>query len=81
MRLLLLLGGLLGFAVGMAVGLLKGNAWPTLLWRASVAALLLGLLCRWWGRVWFNSWREVQADPASLPAPANAAIASSAPKV
>jgi len=58
----MLSGGFVGFTIGISFGLAHGSAWPHAIWRASVAALLAGVLLRWWGRVWVNglhaSYRE-----------------------
>jgi hypothetical protein len=58
MKKLMILGGLIGFTIGVTSGLLQGVTWPSLFWRASVASLAAGLLLRWWGRVWIRSLRE-----------------------
>jgi hypothetical protein len=50
MKLLLLIGGLLGFGIGFAFSWVKQNAWPSILLHACVGAYLGGLLFRWWGR-------------------------------
>ena len=54
-KLLMILGGLCGFAMGLVLGLAQGSAWPGTFWRASVAALLGGLVLRWWGRLCLRS--------------------------
>ena len=51
----MVLGALVGFASGTAFGMADGNPWPVILWRASVAALVSGILTRWWGRIWASS--------------------------
>lgn len=58
MRLLLLLGAIIGFAIGLLFGLADNGVWPSVLWRASSAALVAAVLMRWWGRVWVRSLRE-----------------------
>lgn len=62
MRLWLLLGGLIGFVIGITFGLLQGCPWPSVIWRASVAMFLAGVLMRWWGGVWVRSLKEAQRD-------------------
>jgi hypothetical protein len=61
-RLLMLSGGFVGFTIGISFGLAHGSAWPHVIWRASVAALVAGVLLRWWGKVWVSglhaSYRE-----------------------
>jgi hypothetical protein len=80
MKLIMVLGGLIGFAIGFGFSWAQGSPWPSVLWRAAIAALLAGLLLRWWGRLWIRcltqSHRERQAalrkkrDSASPPNPA-----------
>jgi hypothetical protein len=55
MKLLLLIGGLLGFGIGFAFSWVKQNAWPSILLHACAGAYLGGLLFRWWGRTWLKS--------------------------
>ena len=71
MKRFMILGGLLGFLIGVGFGTAQQSAWPAVIWRACAAALVSGILMRWWGRIWIRSlhqaWRE-QAQPASAPA-------------
>jgi hypothetical protein len=70
MKKLMMLGGLLGFSTGLGFGLANGSSWPSVIWRASVAALCAGWLIRWWGGVWVRSLSESYADNlAAAPAP------------
>lgn len=55
MKLLMLLGGLIGFGIGFGFGSAQHAEWPTAIWRACVAAYVGGLLLRWWGGVWVKS--------------------------
>jgi hypothetical protein len=59
MKLLMILGGCIGFAVGVSFSWASQSGWPSVLWRAGVAAYLGGLLMRWWGRMWVKCLREV----------------------
>ena len=54
----MVIGGLIGFLIGILFGYAQEVAWPTLFWRASVAALVAGLLLRWWGRIWIHGFHE-----------------------
>jgi hypothetical protein len=54
MKSLLLLGGLLGFLIGLGLSWAQQSPWPSCLWHACVAAYLSGLVLKWWG----NSWRR-----------------------
>ena len=56
------LGGLLGFVIGISLGLAQDCAWPTVLWRASVAACLSGLVLRWFGGVWVKVFHQAQRE-------------------
>ncbi len=52
MKLLVILGALLGFVLGGGFSLAGQSPWPTVLWRASIGSLGTAFLARWWGRVW-----------------------------
>jgi ribose/xylose/arabinose/galactoside ABC-type transport system permease subunit len=58
MKKLMIMGGLIGFLIGVVFGFVEGVAWPTLFVRASVATLTAGLLLRWWGQLWLRSLKE-----------------------
>jgi hypothetical protein len=58
MKRLMILGGLMGFCIGVAFGLVQGSAWPSILWRACAATYAAGLLMRWWGRVWIQGLQQ-----------------------
>ncbi|HEY3861210.1 MAG TPA: hypothetical protein VGO59_04915 [Verrucomicrobiae bacterium] len=55
MKSLLLVGGALGWVLGMGASYSRGNAWPACLWHGCLAAYLSALLMRWWGRSWRQS--------------------------
>ena len=59
MKSLMILGGLLGFGIGVSIGLLQHSDWPSILWRSAVVAYGTGWLMRWWGQVWLQGLREV----------------------
>jgi hypothetical protein len=71
-------GGLAGFLIGLAFGLIRQSAWPSILWRASVVALVLGILLRWWGRIWVESLRQAGAERTAAQA---RAAETSAPSI
>lgn len=78
MKKLMIMGGLTGFLIGVVLGLVKEVAWPALFLRASVAALVSGLLLRWWARLWIqnlkDSWSQrVAAGTPGRPAPLGSA--------
>ena len=58
MKLLMILGAMVGFLTGIILGLVHQAEWPALLWRSSLAALAVGGLLRWWGKVWLNGLRQ-----------------------
>jgi len=78
MKSLLLIGGLLGFGIGMLFSWAQESPWPASLWHGCLAAYLTGLLMRWWGRAWRKSLeqalRESQSDSVvfTLPSTSNA---------
>ncbi len=57
MKTLMLTGALIGFLLGIALGMAGQAQWPTRLWHACAAAAFLGWLMRWWGRIWVNGLR------------------------
>jgi hypothetical protein len=65
MKLIMVLGGFIGFAIGLGFSWAQGSPWPSVVWRAAIAAVLAGILLRWWGRLWIQclhqSHRERQA--------------------
>jgi len=54
----MLTGAILGFALGIALGIAARTEWPSMLWHAAVGALVVGVLMRWWGRVWVRQFQE-----------------------
>lgn len=49
MKRMMLAGGLAGFALAMLGGLSSAHVdWPLLLLKASIAALVGGIITRWW---------------------------------
>jgi len=58
MKSLLLVGGALGWAVGMGFSYSQGHALPTCFWHGCLAAYLTALLMRWWGRAWRKSLEQ-----------------------
>jgi hypothetical protein len=56
----MLIGGIVGFLIGMGLGLLTdGASWSGIFLRSAVATLVGGLLLRWWGGHWVETLREV----------------------
>ena len=65
MKLLLLIGGILGFGIGMAFSWAQASSWPSCLWHACLAAYLAGLMLRWWGRAWRRNLEIALSDDQS----------------
>jgi len=63
MKALMIFGAIIGFLIGSGFGLAGSSPWPSALWRACAAALVAGLLARWWGRVWLSSLRDALQNP------------------
>jgi hypothetical protein len=80
MKKLMLLGAFLGFLIGLSFGVLQETPWPSVLWRASVAAAAAGLLLRWWGNQWVRGLREAHAVKMASPALETVSAAASASK-
>lgn len=75
MKVLMLLGAVLGFGVGAGFSLIQKNPGATVIWHAAVAAYVAGLLLRWWGRSWEKCLRaallEKQAQDAKAASESN----------
>ena len=76
MKSFMIFGAIVGFLIGAGLSLADGCPWPTALWRAGAAALVLGILTRWWSRVWLQSLRDAiiqsrypRANPPAKPKP------------
>jgi hypothetical protein len=69
MKSLLLIGGLLGFSIGLVFSWVQECSWPSTLWHACLAAYLSGLLLRWWARAWVRNLESAFLDRSSEPAP------------
>jgi hypothetical protein len=65
MKKFMLIGGLLGFLLGVVLGWSQQSVWPVILCRASVMALGAGLLFRWWSGVCFRSLHQAQLERAA----------------
>lgn len=62
MQLLLLIGGLTGFAIGLGLGLVHEKSLPSALVHACVALYLGAVLMRWWGRVWIKALQDAHKE-------------------
>ena len=66
MKPLMILGSLIGFVIGAGFSVASNCPWPTILWRACVGALLVGMLARWWGRVWLEGFQSAVENRRNL---------------
>jgi hypothetical protein len=78
MKSFMIFGAIIGFLTGAGLSVADDCAWPTALWRACAAALLIALFTRWWSRIWLaslrhalNQRRHTPANPASKTKPAS----------
>jgi hypothetical protein len=76
MKKLLLIGGMLGFSIGLLFSWAEESSGSTSLWHACLAAYAAAVLMRWWGEAWrknlADALRERQAkapppQPFSFP--------------
>ena len=67
MRLMMLLGGLIGFLIGLCMGAVNGGSMAEIFWKASVAACLAGIALRWWGKVWISSLQKELQNRTNVP--------------
>ena len=77
MKFLIVIGGFLGFACGIALGWANGGEGSSVIWKSCVAAYLAGLMMRWWGGMWLKGLRQVNHEKF-LAAQAQAAAEESA---
>jgi len=54
MKAIMILGANVGFVLGMSASILGECSWPLALGHAGAAALVGGILGRWWGKIWFT---------------------------
>ncbi len=66
MKLLVLIGGIAGFAIGIACGLAAQCPWPMTVWHACLATCIAASLTRWWSRVWMQSLKQSCRERAAI---------------
>jgi hypothetical protein len=71
MKLMMILGGFIGFLMGLVMGAMQHCAWQGVIWRASVVALLTGIVFRWWARIWIRGFVQAYQQRHTPPAPPN----------
>jgi hypothetical protein len=62
MKSLILVGGLLGFALGVGFSFLEADSGALILLHGCVTAYVAALLAKWWGRSWRKSLEEAIAQ-------------------
>lgn len=77
MKLLMLMGAVLGFGVGFGFSLVQESSWPSVVWRACAAAYAAGLVLRWWGRRWEANLRVALIEKHEAVLRAESAAAAS----
>ena len=56
----MILGGLCGFLIGILAASAQHASGATILFRASIGALVAGVVFRWWGGLWMKSLHEAR---------------------
>ena len=79
MKMLMIMGAIIGFSLGLALGFANRADWPSTLLRACAAAAAVGLLMRWWGRVWLQSLKASLRERRLAEASARQQTPSSTP--
>ena len=69
MKSLLLIGGLLGFGIGLLFSWAGESPWPACLWHACLAAYLTGILMRWWGGAWRRNLEAALRERQGMSSP------------
>lgn len=54
---LMLTGTMIGFLLGIGLGLANRSDWPSIFLHAAASAAAVGWLMRWWGGVWLRGLR------------------------
>lgn len=62
MKLMMITGGMLGFAIALALSAGSGADWSKTLWHACLSAYVAGLLFRWWGKVWVKNLNKARME-------------------
>lgn len=66
MKFLVLVGGIIGFAIGILFGWAFESSYPSVLWKSCVAAYGAGWLMKWWGGMWVKSLKTALREAESL---------------
>jgi len=65
MKLMLMIGGLIGFGTGVMLGLAQSGSWQDIIWKSAVAAYIAGFLMKWWGKIWAKCIKEAESLSAN----------------
>ncbi len=65
----MLIGGLLGFGIGLFFSWAEQSSGGACLWHACLAAYLAALLVRWWGEAWRRNLVDALRERQSRPEP------------
>jgi hypothetical protein len=69
MKSLLLVGGLVGFAVGAGFSFMEADSGGSILLHGCVTAYVAALLARWWGRSWRKGLEQAMAESDIISTP------------
>jgi len=76
MKFLLIVGGLLGFGIGLLFSWAEESSGSACLWHACLAAYLSAILMRWWCNAWRKGLAESLRERQNKPEPMNTALLS-----
>jgi hypothetical protein len=80
MKSLLIIGGFVGFGIGLLFNWSEESAWPSSLWRACLTAYAAAILMKWWGSAWRKSLEEAMRERENNSESINTASLSKANK-
>ena len=80
MKALMLMGGAMGFGIGLIFSWAQKSSWPSSLWHACLAAYITGAMMRWWGNAWLKQLKQSLLERQAAAEAAEAAAESKATK-
>jgi hypothetical protein len=80
MRALLIIGGILGFGIGLIFNWSGQSSWPSTLWRACLTAYAAAILLKWWGSAWRKNLENALRERESAAEQVNTSPLSKATK-
>jgi hypothetical protein len=66
MKYLILIGGFIGFSIGLLFGWAFESPYPSMLWKSCMAAYVAGWLMKWWGGMWAKSLKTALRESGEL---------------